>query len=154
MKKKLIATMLVAMMTISMAACGTNSKTNTSSNKSADNGASTEQAATQPSDSGSKKPLEVVIWDTNQQKGIQQICDEFTAKSGIPVKVEVKDWDSYWTLLESGASGGNMPDVFWMHSNNSQMYMKNGVLLNLDKYIANSKTIDMSKGLRYNRTLV
>lgn len=84
------------------------------------------------SKSGSKDSLEVVIWDNNQQKGLQQICDLFTEETGIKVDVQVKEWDSYWTLLEAGASGGDMPDVFWMHSNNSQMYMKNNKLLKLD----------------------
>lgn len=135
MKRKLLTTVLVAAMTISMVACG--STTATQSTQSA--------GGTQTAEKSSTKPLEVVIWDTNQQAGIQEICDEFTQKTGIKVDVEVKDWDSYWTLLESGASGGDMPDVFWMHSNNSQMYMKNGILLNLDKYIKESKTIDMSK---------
>ena len=88
-------------------------------------------------------PLQVVIWDTNQQAGIQEICDLFTEETGIEVSVEVKDWSSYWTLLEAGASGGDMPDVFWMHSNNSQMYMKNEMLLNLDDYIANSDVISL-----------
>ena len=88
--------------------------------------------------------LEVVIWDNNQQKGLQQICDLFTEETGIKVDVQVKEWDSYWTLLEAGASGGDMPDVFWMHSNNSQMYMKNNKLLKLDDYIAKSEKVDMS----------
>lgn len=37
-----------------------------------------------------------------------------------------------------------MPDVFWMHSNNSQMYMKNNKLLKLDDYIEKSDKVDMS----------
>ena len=92
----------------------------------------------------SSDALEVVIWDNNQQKGLQQICDLFTEETGIKVDVQVKEWDSYWTLLEAGASGGDMPDVFWMHSNNSQMYMKNNKLLKLDDYIAKSEKVDMS----------
>ena len=92
----------------------------------------------------SKDALEVVIWDNNQQKGLQQICDLFTEETGIKVDVQVKEWDSYWTLLEAGASGGDMPDVFWMHSNNSQMYMKNNKLLKLDDYIEKSDKVDMS----------
>lgn len=96
------------------------------------------------SKSGSKDSLEVVIWDNNQQKGLQQICDLFTEETGIKVDVQVKEWDSYWTLLEAGASGGDMPDVFWMHSNNSQMYMKNNKLLKLDDYIEKSDKVDMS----------
>ena len=37
-----------------------------------------------------------------------------------------------------------MPDVFWMHSNNAQMYMENDVLLKLNDYVEKEK-IDMSK---------
>jgi multiple sugar transport system substrate-binding protein len=37
-----------------------------------------------------------------------------------------------------------MPDIFWMHSNNSQMYMKNGILLKLDDYINASDDIDIN----------
>lgn len=88
-------------------------------------------------------PLQVVIWDTNQQAGIQEICDLFEEETGIPAKVEVKNWDSYWQLLEAGAQGGDLPDVFWMHSNNSQMYMKNDMLLKLDDYIEASDVIDI-----------
>ena len=33
----------------------------------------------------SKDALEVVIWDNNQQKGLQQICDLFTEETGIKV---------------------------------------------------------------------
>ena len=53
------------------------------------------------SKSGSKDSLEVVIWDNNQQKGLQQICDLFTEETGIKVDVQVKEWDSYWTLEKS-----------------------------------------------------
>ena len=88
-------------------------------------------------------PLQVVIWDSNQQAGIQEICDLFEEETGIPAKVEVKSWDSYWQLLEAGAQGGDLPDVFWMHSNNSQMYMKNDMLLKLDDYIEASDVIDI-----------
>ena len=103
-------------------------------------------STTSDADSGpsSSDTLEVTIWDTNQQAGLQEICDLFTEETGIGVKVEVKDWDSYWTLLEAGASGGDMPDVFWMHSNNSQIYMNNDMLLKLDDYIEKSDKIDMA----------
>ena len=130
MKKKIVALALAALMTVSMAACG-------------GSGGSASSGGSSGGGSGSGA-LQVVIWDTNQQAGIQEICDEFTAETGIEAKVEVKDWDSYWTLLESGASGGDLPDVFWMHSNNSQMYMKNDMLLQLDDYIANSDKIDLA----------
>ena len=132
MKKRLLAVAMVSAMALSLAACGGSSGSSGGSGSADSSGGSS-----------SGDPLQVVIWDTNQQPGLQEICDDFTAETGIEAKVEVKDWDSYWTLLESGASGGDLPDVFWMHSNNSQMYMKNDMLLQLDDYIANSDKIDL-----------
>ena len=130
--KKLVAFLLAAMMCVTaLTACG-------GSGGSSDSGSS--------SGSGEKaKSITVNIWDSNQQKGIQEIADKWTETSGVKVNVEVVDWDNYWTLLEAGASGGTMPDVFWMHSNTAQMYMENDILLKLNDYIEKDKTIDMSK---------
>ena len=87
--------------------------------------------------------LEVKIWDNNQLAGLQQIADLWTEQSGVKVNIQVVDWDNYWTLLEAGASGGEMPDVFWMHSNNAEMYMGAQKLLDLTDYIAASDKIDL-----------
>jgi len=88
--------------------------------------------------------LQVNIWDNNQLAGLQEIADAWTEQSGVDVKINVVDWDNYWTLLEAGASGGQMPDVFWMHSNTAQMYMENDLLLKLDDYIAADDSIDLA----------
>ena len=88
--------------------------------------------------------LTVNIWDNNQRAGLQQIADEWTAISGIDVKIDVIDWDNYWTLLSAGASGGTLPDVFWMHSNTAQMYMDYDLLLDLTDYVANDEAIDLN----------
>ena len=88
--------------------------------------------------------INVNIWDANQQKGLQEIADDWTAISGVPVKIEVVDWNNYWTLLEAGARGGDLPDVFWCHSNTVQMYMENDLLLKLNDYVQKDG-IDMSK---------
>lgn len=101
-------------------------------------------AAATSADEARTDKLNVKIWDSKQQEGIQTICDEWTEQSGVKVSVEVVDWDNYWTLLEAGASGGEMPDVFWMHSNYAQKYMENDLLLNLDDYIANDEAIDLA----------
>ena len=92
----------------------------------------------------STSELQVNIWDNNQLAGLQQIADEWSEESGVKVTINVVDWDNYWTLLEAGASGGQMPDVFWMHSNTAQLYMENDLLLNLDDYIANDDEIDLA----------
>ena len=88
--------------------------------------------------------IEVKIWDNNQLKGLQGIADLWTEQSGVKVDIEVVNWDNYWTLLYAGASGGTMPDVFWMHSNNAQMYMENDMLLDLTDYIAASDKVDLA----------
>ncbi len=127
MKRKLLAATLTAAMVLSLAACG--------------GGSSSSSSGTAASGSGE---LQVNIWDNNQLAGLQQIADEWTEESGVKVKINVVDWDNYWTLLEAGASGGQMPDVFWMHSNTAQMYMENDLLLNLDDYIAKDDAIDLA----------
>ena len=107
----------------SLAACGGSSD---SASTSAGGGSGSASSA---------DSLTINIWDANQQAGIQEICDDWTAEGNPKVNVEVIDWDNYWTLLEAGASGGDLPDVFWMHSNYSQIYMENDILLDLTDYI-------------------
>lgn len=110
--KKVMALALAGVMALSIAACGGGSGASTSSGSgSADAG------------SASSGALTINIWDANQQAGIQEICNDWTALGNPEVKVEVIDWDNYWTLLEAGASGGQLADVFWMHSDYSQIYM-------------------------------
>ena len=121
--KRIAALVLVMLMAFSLVACG---------NK--DGGSS----------SGDPNVLTVNIWDSNQQEGLQKIADKWSETSGVKAKIEVVDWDNYWTLLEAGASGGEMPDVFWTHSNTVQMYMENDLLLKLNDYIDADDAIDMA----------
>ena len=108
--RKFVVLLLTTVMVLSLAVCGVSASAETES-------------------------LRVAIWDNNQRPGLQQIADEWSESSGVQVSVEVIDWGNYWTLLEAGANGGDLPDVFWMHSNTVQMYMENDLLLNLDPYI-------------------
>ncbi|HAJ73676.1 MAG TPA: sugar ABC transporter substrate-binding protein [Lachnospiraceae bacterium] len=121
--KKIMSLGLCFAMAMGLAACGSGSSKTTTSG-----------SAAEPAKGGSGA-LTVNIWDANQKDGLQEICDDWTEQSGVSVKVEVINWDNYWTLLESGASGGTLPDVFWMHSDYSQVYMENDILLDLTPYI-------------------
>lgn len=89
--------------------------------------------------------LTVAIWDNGQKAGLQQIMDDFTEATGIKTELQVIEWSSYWTLLEAGASGGDMPDVFWMHSNEAVRYMSNDILLDLTDKVAASEKLEMDK---------
>ena len=97
------------------------------------------------SDSGKSgsDTIRVAIWDNNQLAGLQEIASEWSKESGQQVEFQVLDWSSYWTMLEAGVSGGEMPDVFWMHSNYATKYMESDVLLNLNDYIAGDEAIDL-----------
>lgn len=86
--------------------------------------------------------LSVQIWDSNQEPGLKEILADFTEQTGINAEISVVKWDEYWTQLEAGAQGGSLPDVFWMHSNESERYMSNDMLLDLTDYISESETID------------
>lgn len=142
MKNKIIAGSLISVMVMgALAGCGGSSSSGGSTKGTADTENSASAGGT---NAASADKINVNIWDSKQQAGIQEICDEWTESSGIPVKVEVVDWDNYWTLLEAGASGGEMPDVFWMHSQYSEKYMDQGILLDLTDYIAEDEGIDLS----------
>ena len=130
--KRFLAILLALVMALSLVACA---KSGDSSESGSD--------STGGSSSGSTAGLTVNVWDANQAPGLQEIADEWSKTSGISAKIEVVDWDNYWTLLEAGVSGGTMPDVFWTHSNTVQMYMENDALLKLNDYIDADENINM-----------
>lgn len=127
--KRIMAMGLAAVMSMSLAACG---------------GGSSDEAENAGGDkSASSDELTVAIWDTNQESGLSQIISDFTEKTGIKVEIQVIPWNEYWTLLEAGAQGDSLPDVFWMHSNYSQKFMDNGILLDITDRVENSDVISL-----------
>ena len=131
--KKVMALALASTMVFSMAACGGSKDDGGSS----DAGDSKKEEKSEGGDT-----LSISIWDPNQEPGINEILADFTEETGIKTKLTVVKWDEYWTMLEAGAQGGSLPDVFWMHSNESQRYMSNDMLLDLTDKIADSDLID------------
>lgn len=101
--------------------------------------------STENNTKGESNKLTVAIWDSGQKDGLDQIIADYTKETGVKVEVQVVNWDQYWTLLEAGATGGELPDVFWMHSNEAQKYMENDMLLDLTDRIAASQKLEMDK---------
>lgn len=96
--------------------------------------------------SGGEVTLRFGLWDTNQAVGLRTMADEFEADNpDIKIEIEVTGWGDYWTMLEAGATGGSLPDVFWMHSNEIFRYTSNEMLLDLTDRINNSQQVDLSK---------
>jgi len=73
-------------------------------------------------------PEELAVW--------QKLADDFHAiNPNITVKMDVSDWDSYWTKLDTLFAGGTPPDVFAMDAPMYKDWQSKGVLLNLQPYI-------------------
>lgn len=132
--KRVLACLLVAAMGASLAACGSSG-----SDEGSNSGGSTELTS-------SDEPLTVAIWDSNQEPGLREIMDDFTEETGIEVDIQITPWSDYWTMLEAATTGGSMPDVFWMHSDQIGTYAEyDDILLNLSDLIEESDKIDLSK---------
>ena len=156
MKKKVIAILLSAVTAISMIGCAgaaapaadaaapaATEEAAPAATEEAEAPAAEEEA---PDSIGNsiEGELSITIWDEGQRPGLQQIVDEWSEQSGVKATIQVVDWNDYWTLLEAGATGGELPDVFWMHSNVAQKYMENDQLLDLTDLIAGSDKIDLN----------
>ena len=88
-------------------------------------------------------PAELEVWN-------KIVADFHTANPNFTVKVDVSDWESYWTKLKTLLSSGTPPDVFAMDAPLYLDYQSRGVLLNLQPYL--DKNPDMLKGV-YPQTL-
>ena len=88
-------------------------------------------------------PAELEVWN-------QIVADFHQANPNITVKVEVSDWDSYWTKLKTLLSAETPPDVFAIDAPLYLDYQSRGVLLNLQPYLDTNP--DMLKGV-YPQTL-
>ncbi len=149
MKKLLRILVSVAMLVTLMGGCakdtpkesvGDSDKVTTAVTKAPDSGKDSE------SDSEAKEGVTIsyAVWDSNQASLIQQLADSFEAETGIHVDIQVNGWGDYWTGLEAAATGGSLPDTFWMHSNNIYYYAFNDQLLDLSSYIDASESVDLA----------
>lgn len=122
--KKWISLMTIAGLTLAMTACSSSSA---------------------PSGSNDK-PVEISygLWDQNQAPAMQDIVKKFNeTHPNITVKIEVTPFDQYWTKLETAATGGTLPDVFWINAANFVKYASNKMLVPLsDKTKADNISLD------------
>jgi multiple sugar transport system substrate-binding protein len=88
--------------------------------------------------------LSYALWDQEQVPAMEQAIAEFReTHPNIDIKIQVTPWDDYWTKLQTSATGGSAPDVFWMTLAYFQLYASNGILMPLDEKIT-SDSIDMA----------
>ncbi len=80
-----------------------------------------------------KVTLTYGIWDKNQEPAMQKVIADFEKQNpNISVDIQLTANADYWTKLQTAASAGSAPDVFWMNGPNFQLYASNGQLAPLD----------------------
>jgi len=137
MRKKISFLLSLILLIGGLSACG-NTQTDDS------NTAAEEQSESSEKSGSSKGSVTLAIWESIQEPGLREICDDFTAETGIKVDIQVTPWEQYWTMLEAGATGEALPDVFWMHTKEAERYMSSDLLLKLDEQIEASDKIDLN----------
>ncbi|RPI94861.1 MAG: sugar ABC transporter substrate-binding protein [Chloroflexi bacterium] len=105
-----------------------------------------------PADKNAPVTISMMMWGDPAELDVwnQIVADFHQANPNITVKVDVSDWDSYWTKLKTMLSAGTPPDVFTMDAPLYPDYQSRGVLLNLQPYL--DKNPDMLNGV-YPQTL-
>lgn len=135
MKKRVFATLCAGMILAgSLAGCG---------------GASTDSAAGGNSSGAQnaegKTTLNVLWWGSQtRHEQTTAMLEKFEELNpDIDVVMDYSDWDGYWTKLPAQVAGGQTPDVFQMDYAYLSQYANNGVLAELDSYIADG-SLDMN----------
>ena len=73
--------------------------------------------------------LNFQIWDNAQRGGMEAVARAYMDKNPeVKIQVQVTSWDEYWTKLDAAAESGQLPDIFWMHTNQILKYADYGKL--------------------------
>lgn len=148
MRKRVVSSVLcAAMAAVTLAGCG-GTQTSTKGSEAAETSGAAADAAgsTEAASSGEQVEISYACWDSGQADLLRQVAADFEKENpNIKIDIQVSGWDDYWTGLEAAATGGSLPDTFWMHSNNIYYYAANDQLLDLTSYIENSDLVSMDK---------
>ncbi|SDS65631.1 carbohydrate ABC transporter substrate-binding protein, CUT1 family [Paenibacillaceae bacterium GAS479] len=145
-------------MTVALAASGCGSNTSNT-----DNGASnsTSNAAinssTSPAPSGkTSEPVTIKFMQYtasgSQEETLEEMVKAFeTANPGIKVKLDIVDYNNYYTKLNTQLASGDAPDVFEVGYENFVSYAAKNTLKDLTPIIAEDTSFkpDIYKGLAY-----
>lgn len=115
--KKVLAILLVLVMSVGLAACGSSGKDSKESGNS---------------DSAASDGEEITFWMQKygsdpavQDTLMQELTAEFKEKTGITVNYSIIDWDSALTKYTLACTGGEAPDVADIFFTNSLVTMSN-----------------------------
>jgi multiple sugar transport system substrate-binding protein len=90
-----------------------------------------------PAASTGKTQISYMMWGAPEELDVWKkvVADFELANPDISVDVQVSDWDSYWTKLNTLMGAQTPPDVFAMDAPLYLDWQSRGVLLNLSPYI-------------------
>ncbi len=85
--------------------------------------------------------LKVLWWGSQTRHDTTTALCKLYEETHPNVKIEIDyaAWNDYWTKLATQVSGDTLPDVIQMDYGYLTQYAENGVLANLDEYIASGK---------------
>jgi fructooligosaccharide transport system substrate-binding protein len=141
--KKSILLLLALMLTISLAACSSNS-----SNEPASSSAVPSASASDAPSEG--ETVELTFWRHDyapEAESLKKMITSFEEKNpNIKVKMELIPNDQYETKLRTSMAGGNPPDIMAIDGPTLASYANQGVLLPLDEYMnADGNKDDIAK---------
>lgn len=74
------------------------------------------------------------IWDAAQEPAMEKIIAAFNEEyPNITVSTSVTPFAQYFEKLQTQATGGDLPDVFWMNGPNFQLYAAEGKLQDISE---------------------
>lgn len=139
MKKKVLATILCAAMTLStLVGCGAEKAAPAAD---AATEPATEETAAEPAAEAPADAVEIhyAYWQDTLGGYLEECKANFEAANpGVTIVLEPTAWGEYWTKLETAATGGAVADVFQMNGPNIGKYADAGVVTPIDGFLANS----------------
>ncbi|MCI9456578.1 MAG: extracellular solute-binding protein [Oscillospiraceae bacterium] len=145
MKKRFLS-LLCAAVLCTMAGCGgTPSSSAAPSNSSTPSANSSSAGKEASATSNGQTTLNILWWGSQTRHDLTtKMLEKFQELNpDIEVVMDYSDWGGYWTKLPAQVAGGQTPDVFQMDYAYLSQYANNGVLAELDSYIADG-SLNMS----------
>lgn len=79
-----------------------------------------------------KEEITIAIWDSYEQEFLQDYFKTFEEKENVKVNIVSIPWEEYWMAVDNSLKNGTGPEIFWMHPDMFEEYVKTGNLLAMD----------------------
>ncbi len=135
--KKSLATMLATGMTVSLVGCGSSS-TEATQTETAQSAETSQEATTESTASAEDITLEFQQWwGVELPDGVlQEICDGFTAESGVKIELLSNPYADTKTQIAAGAAAGTMADVVGLDGSWVYDFAKQGSIANMTELMS------------------